>query len=229
MKRVVFAVVLFSLLVNCGCLDNRKVASNDTSSLGSLFLKPAGVETRWSSAENWKGEKSAGGKANAGRKGSPKFTLKAEESQVLAEVKARRHHVAAVHVDEGREMRGHRLAVGENHVGPFLEIPHPEVVGVIPGPALPDGLGRDPQLGPGGPGLPQITAKRRGRDDLAVQVLEEGVDDFLGTARLLTLELNGLVDHLPGMGPGFAAVAPVFSRHGVKPHYRQSHKKAFRS
>ena len=51
-----------------------------------LYTLPEGVETRWVSPENWKGEKGAAGQANAGRKGSPSFTLKAGESKVLAEV-----------------------------------------------------------------------------------------------------------------------------------------------
>lgn len=50
-----------------------------------LFDMPDGVKTRWASAENWKGEKGAGGEANGGRKGSPSFNLKAGETKILAE------------------------------------------------------------------------------------------------------------------------------------------------
>jgi hypothetical protein len=50
----------------------------------SMYQMPEGIETRWASPENWDGEKGAGGKALAGRKGSPAFTLKAGASQVLA-------------------------------------------------------------------------------------------------------------------------------------------------
>lgn len=57
------------------------------ATLDSLFVMPPGdVQTRWASAENWKGEKGAGGRVNAGRKGSPSFRLAAGESKVLAEV-----------------------------------------------------------------------------------------------------------------------------------------------
>jgi hypothetical protein len=51
-----------------------------------LYTAPKGVSTRWASAENWKGETGAAGKANAGRKGSPCFALKAGACQTLAEV-----------------------------------------------------------------------------------------------------------------------------------------------
>ena len=52
----------------------------------SMYEMPKGVKTRWASAENWKGEKGAGGIENGGRKGSPKFPLKAGETKTLAEV-----------------------------------------------------------------------------------------------------------------------------------------------
>lgn len=51
-----------------------------------LYQIPAGVQTRWASPENWKGEKGAAGQLRGGRKGSPAFTLKASESKTLAEV-----------------------------------------------------------------------------------------------------------------------------------------------
>ncbi|WP_159523061.1 glycoside hydrolase family 172 protein [Sunxiuqinia indica] len=51
----------------------------------SLFEKPTGTQTRWASAENWKGEKGKGGMANGGRKGSASFKLPAGQSKVLAE------------------------------------------------------------------------------------------------------------------------------------------------
>ena len=50
----------------------------------SIYQIPDSIETRWASPENWDGEKGAGAKVSAGRKGSPCFTLKAGESQILA-------------------------------------------------------------------------------------------------------------------------------------------------
>jgi hypothetical protein len=52
----------------------------------ALYHLPRGVQSRWSSPENWEGAKGAGGKENAGRKGSPFFYLPANDSRVLAEV-----------------------------------------------------------------------------------------------------------------------------------------------
>ena len=51
----------------------------------SLFELPEGVETRWASGENPRGEKGKGAQANGGRKGSPTVAVKAGESRVLAE------------------------------------------------------------------------------------------------------------------------------------------------
>lgn len=51
-----------------------------------LFVVPEGVQTRWASAENPKGEKGAGGQVNAGRKGAASLRLNAGERKTLAEV-----------------------------------------------------------------------------------------------------------------------------------------------
>ena len=51
----------------------------------SLYEMPEGVETRWASGENPKGEKGKGGQARGGRKGSPTVPIKAGESFILAE------------------------------------------------------------------------------------------------------------------------------------------------
>lgn len=50
----------------------------------NIYNMPEGIQTRWASAENWKGEKGEGGISNGGRKGSPSFTLKAGEERILA-------------------------------------------------------------------------------------------------------------------------------------------------
>jgi hypothetical protein len=54
---------------------------------GPLYIVPDGVETRWASAENPKGQKGRGGRENAGRKGRPCLSLKAGEEAVLADVR----------------------------------------------------------------------------------------------------------------------------------------------
>jgi hypothetical protein len=50
-----------------------------------LYVVPDGVETRWASPENPRGERGKGATANAGRKGAAFFPLGAGESRVLAE------------------------------------------------------------------------------------------------------------------------------------------------
>jgi len=52
----------------------------------ALYAMPTGVQSRWASAENWRGEKGAGGQLGDGRKGSAWFALKAGEQKTLAEV-----------------------------------------------------------------------------------------------------------------------------------------------
>ena len=54
-----------------------------------LYVVPEGVETRWASPENPRGERGAAGQANAGRKGSACFPLKAGGERVLAEASGR--------------------------------------------------------------------------------------------------------------------------------------------
>ncbi len=51
----------------------------------TLYEMPEGVETRWASPENPKGEKGRGAQAAGGRKGSPTISIKAGASAVLAE------------------------------------------------------------------------------------------------------------------------------------------------
>ena len=50
-----------------------------------LYELPEGVETRWASPENPRGEKGRGGQALGGRKGAPTIAIKAGASAVLAE------------------------------------------------------------------------------------------------------------------------------------------------
>ena len=51
----------------------------------ALYEIPDGVETRWASPENPKGEKGRGARAAGGRKGSPTIVIKAGASAMLAE------------------------------------------------------------------------------------------------------------------------------------------------
>ena len=51
-----------------------------------LYTNPGGLETRWASPENPRGEKGVGGQTNGGRKGRPSISIKAGERVTLAEV-----------------------------------------------------------------------------------------------------------------------------------------------
>ncbi|HEY0078647.1 MAG TPA: glycoside hydrolase family 172 protein [Pyrinomonadaceae bacterium] len=51
----------------------------------ALYEMPEGVETRWASPENPRGERGKGAQAAGGRKGSPTIAIKAGASAVLAE------------------------------------------------------------------------------------------------------------------------------------------------
>ena len=77
--RIRVSGVIFSLYVIC------KMAST-SSQAQSLYTVPSGVETRWASPENPRGEKGAGAQTNGGRKGRPSISIKAGEQATLAEV-----------------------------------------------------------------------------------------------------------------------------------------------
>lgn len=74
--------ILFVFVSVCtiACASAETIAVSD-----SLYAIPENVETRWTSAENFKGEKGAAAQAHAGRKGASNFRLAAGKSQVLAE------------------------------------------------------------------------------------------------------------------------------------------------
>jgi hypothetical protein len=93
MKRwcALLSVSVFSVLFLGGCCTKRNAVSETESVTtlnpgGILPVVPEGVETRWASRENPKGEKGVAAQANAGRKGAPAFRLAAGASETLAEV-----------------------------------------------------------------------------------------------------------------------------------------------
>jgi hypothetical protein len=62
-------------------------ATGERLAAQSLFTLPEGLETRWASPENLRGEKGKGAQTNGGRKGQPAIPIKAGEQVVLAEVR----------------------------------------------------------------------------------------------------------------------------------------------
>jgi hypothetical protein len=105
----------------------------------ALYVLPDAVETRWASPENPLGEPGKGAAANAGRKGSPFFPLKASESRTLAEVKGRSGVVRRIWMTindrSPRMLRGLRIEMyWDGAVKPAVSAPLGDFFGV--------GLGR---------------------------------------------------------------------------------------
>ena len=79
----------------------------------SVYELPEGVETRWASPENPTGERGAGARTLAGRKGAPTIAIKAGASAVLAEARGTSGTVRRLWMtipDRGpRMLRGLRL------------------------------------------------------------------------------------------------------------------------
>lgn len=87
MKSVDFLTLIVIGFLFGGFASLTSAADPHGSTMDSLFIMPDDdIQTRWASAENWKGEKGVAAQANAGRKGSPNFPLGPGESKVLAEV-----------------------------------------------------------------------------------------------------------------------------------------------
>ena len=73
MKSFLLSILLF--LFFCGVGQSQEI-----------YKHLSGISSRWSSPENWKGEKGKGGMSRGGRKGSPCFDFKSGTTQVLADV-----------------------------------------------------------------------------------------------------------------------------------------------
>ena len=78
-----------------------------------LYIVPDGVETRWASPENSKGQKGRGGRENAGRKGRSNLPIRAGEQLVLAEARGTSGTVRRIWITindrSARMLRGLRL------------------------------------------------------------------------------------------------------------------------
>lgn len=79
--------MLTNLKLRCLTLIAMTVFLSQTIAAQSLFEMPEGVETRWASSENQRGEKGKGAQANGGRKGSATIAIKAGASATLAEAR----------------------------------------------------------------------------------------------------------------------------------------------
>src|SRR5918998_2520568 len=81
MSRSKSALVVAAALLLSSFLGARAAGAQ------ALYELPEGVETRWASPENPRGEKGRGAQAAGGRKGSPTIAIKAGASAVLAEAR----------------------------------------------------------------------------------------------------------------------------------------------
>ena len=138
-----------------------------------------------------------------------------EDVQRLPEVVPRRDDVAAVTVDESRQVRANRLAFVE-HVGAFLEITQPKFVGLLAGPAAADLDPGDPQFQPRGPGLLQVAIQRGLGDLLAELQLQELVDRLVGTEGLFRLQFDGPLEDLRRVLARLAAIAAPLASQGLE-------------
>lgn len=76
--KVLLAMLIATLLVMTTLVESQTRAQ-------TLYEMADGVEARWASPENPKGEKGKAGQVNGGRKGAPTIAIKAGESRTLAE------------------------------------------------------------------------------------------------------------------------------------------------
>ena len=78
---ILLILVCALLLMGCAQRPSALRSPSDT-----LYTTPDNVQSRWSTRENPLGVKGEGAQARGGRKGSPAFTLRAGQSETLAEV-----------------------------------------------------------------------------------------------------------------------------------------------
>ena len=95
-------------------------------------------------------------------------------------------HITAVTVDERRQVRADRPVLVQ-HVGTFLEVADPQLVGLLASPAAADLGCREAQFQTRGAGLLQVPVQGGLGELLAELCLEELVDRLVGTQRLVLL------------------------------------------
>ena len=138
-----------------------------------------------------------------------------EDVEILAEIVTGLDNVAAVAVDEGREVRGRRLIANQN-AWSVLKIAKPQSVRVIAGPTAADLSLADAQLQPRGADPLQVTIEGRFGDRFAELGLEEPIQRHVGAVRLLRFQLDGLGDHRRRGLAGLAPIAPPLRQQRVE-------------
>jgi hypothetical protein len=101
----------------------------------SLYSVPDGIETRWASPENSRGEKGGGAQANGGRKGRSVIPLKAGEQVTLGEVRGSSGTVrriwASISDRSPAMLRGLRLQMfWDGAARPAVDVPFGDFFGI---------------------------------------------------------------------------------------------------
>ena len=130
-----------------------------------------------------------------------------EDVEILAEIVSSVDQVPAVTVDEGGEI-GREDFLADLHIGAFLEVAEPEVVGMLPAPSLANRLGGDTEFKAGGAGLAEVSVEGRAGEDPAMAISKNAIEGVDGASGLFLLRLNRGGDDLWGHDSGFAAVTP---------------------
>jgi hypothetical protein len=100
----------------------------------------------------------------------------------------------------------------------MFEIADPEGSRFVTAPAAADLLGRDAQLAPRGPLAAKMAVELAPRDLPAELLLKDSIDDLIGAARLLVLQLHGTGEQVGVAAPRLAPIrapAAIQSRHPV--------------
>ncbi|MBC8443351.1 hypothetical protein H8D79_01350 [PVC group bacterium] len=108
-------------------------------------------------------------------------------------------------VDERTQVRG-RGVRAVAHVRAFLEIPQPQVVRVLSGPAFSHGLLANAQLESSRAGLLEMPVVRRPAQPHPMALQEDAIDRLVGASRLLPLGLDRGRDHLGRHDPRPTAI-----------------------
>ena len=138
-----------------------------------------------------------------------------EDIEALAQVVAGLDDIAAVTVDESREIGGKDLPADQD-IGAFFEVPDPEVMGIVPGPAFSHLLFDDTELEACGARTFKMAIQGGAGEHHAVAVSQEPVDRGVGALGLLLFELDGGCNDFLGCDSRPAPVSAVLSGKGIE-------------
>jgi hypothetical protein len=138
-----------------------------------------------------------------------------EDIEALTKVIAGLDDAPAVAVDESGKIGGEDLPAHKD-IGTFLEVPDPEVMGVIPGPTFSHLLFDGAELEAGCARILEMANQGGARENDAVKFFEKSVDGGMRALGLLSFELDGDSDDLRRGDSGMAPVFEALSSKGVE-------------